>query len=195
MRSDWLLPLCGGAERLKRGGRKAHPTQKPEALLHRVLMASSKPGDLVLDPFFGSGTTGAVAKRLHRRFIGIERDPDYAEVARERIEAIEPLDPSLVAIVPSKRDEPRVPFGTLIERGLLEPGEILHDEKRRWSVRVRADGTVVSADARGSIHQIGAQVQNAPACNGWAFWHVERNGKLVPIDILRQKVRAELFQR
>jgi modification methylase len=195
MRSDWLFPLCSGPERLKRDGRKAHPTQKPEALLHRVLLASSKPGDLVLDPFFGSGTTGAVAKRLRRRFIGIERDPDYIEVARDRIEAVEPLDPNLVAVVPSKRDEPRVPFGTLVERGLVAPGEILFDEKRRWTARVRADGTVVSADARGSIHQIGAQVQNAPACNGWAFWHVERNGRPVPIDILRQKVRAELFQQ
>jgi len=195
MRSDWLFPLCSGPERLKRDGRKAHPTQKPEALLHRVLLASSKPGDLVVDPFFGSGTTGAVAKRLRRRFIGIERDPDYVEVARDRIEAVEPLDPNLVAVVPSKRDEPRVPFGTLVERGLVAPGEILFDEKRRWTARVRADGTVVSADARGSIHQIGAQVQNAPACNGWAFWHVERNGRPVPIDILRQKVRAELFQR
>jgi modification methylase len=191
MRSDWLIPLCGGPERLKRDGRKAHPTQKPEALLHRVLLASTKPDDLVLDPFFGTGTTGAVAKRLGRRFIGIERDADYAELARERIAAVTPSPPELVN-APAERDEPRIPFGTLVERGLVQPGTILFDARRRWTAKVRADGTLISADARGSIHQVGAHVQGAPACNGWSFWHVEVKGKPVPIDLLRQKVRAEL---
>ena len=192
MRSDWLIPLCNGPERLKDGdGRKAHPTQKPEALLHRILMASTKPGDLVLDPFFGTGTTGAVAKRLNRQFIGIERDPAYARLARERIRAVTPADPAAVA-APQKREEPRVPFGTLVERGLLKPGEVLFDARRRWTARVRADGTVISADARGSIHQVGAHVQGAPACNGWVFWYVERSGTPVPIDLLRQQVRAEM---
>ena len=190
MRSDWLIPLCGGPERLKRDGRKAHPTQKPEALLHRVLLASTKPDDVVLDPFFGTGTTGAVAKRLGRRFIGLERDPDYAALARERIDAVAPSPPELVN-APAERDEPRIPFGTLVERGLLEPGTILFDARRRWTAKVRADGTVISADARGSIHQVGAHVQGAPACNGWSFWHVELKGRPVPIDLLRQQVRAE----
>jgi modification methylase len=190
MRSDWLLPLCSGPERLKRDGRKAHPTQKPEALLHRILLASTKPDDLVLDPFFGTGTTGAVARRLGRRYIGIERDPDYAELARERIAAVEPAASDLVN-APAERDEPRIPFGTLIERGLLKPGTILFDARRRWTAKVRADGTLISADARGSIHQVGAQVQGAPACNGWAFWHFDLKGQPVPIDLLRQQVRAE----
>jgi modification methylase len=190
MRSDWLIPLCTGAERLKRNGHKAHPTQKPEALLHRVLLASTKKDDLVLDPFFGTGTTGAVARYLNRRFIGIERDPEYAELARERIAAVEPAAAELVS-APVERDEPRIPFGSLVERGLLRPGEVLFDARRRWTARIRADGTLISADSRGSIHQVGAQVQGAPACNGWSFWHVERKGQAVPIDLLRQQVRTE----
>ena len=192
MRSDWLFPLCGGSERLKGdGGRKAHPTQKPEALLHRVLMASSRPGDLVLDPFFGTGTTGAVAKRLGRRFIGIERDPGYAALARERIRAVKAADLEDV-VAPQKREEPRIPFGALVEHGLLKPGEVLFDARKRWTAKVRADGTVISADAKGSIHRVGAHVQGAPACNGWAFWYVERKGAMILIDTLRQQIRAEM---
>jgi modification methylase len=192
MRSDWLIPVCGGPERLKgEDGRKAHPTQKPEALLHRVLLASTKPGDLVLDPFFGTGTTGAVAKRLKRRFIGIESDPAYVRIARERISLVESAELEDVAS-PQKRDEPRVPFGTLVEMGLLKPGEILFDQSRRWTAKVRADGTLITADFRGSIHRVAAQVQGASACNGWAFWFVERKGSAVPIDWFRQQVRAEI---
>jgi len=190
MRSDWLFPVCGGPERLKRDGRKAHPTQKPEALLHRVLLASSKPGDVVLDPFFGTGTTGAVARRLGRSFVGIERDPEYAALARRRIAAVEPADPGALAIL-SKREAPRVPFGALVERGLVKPGTIVFDQRRRYTAKVRADGTLVSARSTGSIHRIGAEVQGAPACNGWAFWHVEVNGQLLPLDIFRQRFRAE----
>ena len=191
LRSDWVLPLCSGAERIKRDGRKAHPTQKPEALIYRVLLASSGLGDVVLDPFFGSGTTGAVAKKAGRDWIGIERDPDYAEIASERIDGIEgPIEPSDF-ITPSKRDEPRVPFGTLVEQGLLSPGEILFDFKRRFKARVRADGSITIAGARGSIHKIGAHVQDAPACNGWTFWYYEKktDGKPAPIDDLRRLVR------
>jgi modification methylase len=191
MRSDWLIPLCGGPERLRDGGKKAHPTQKPEALLHRVLLASSKPGDVVLDPFFGTGTTGAVAKRLRRHFVGIERDPAYAKLARRRIAAIRPAPEETVA-VQSRRDALRIPFGHLVERGLLRPGEVLVDASRRWSARVRADGSLISAEHRGSIHFVAAQVQGAPACNGWAFWHVERGGRLKLIDEFRQQLRSEI---
>ena len=191
MRSDWLLPLCGGPERLKRDGHKVHPTQKPEALLHRVLLATTRPGDLVLDPFFGTGTTGAVAKRLGRRFVGIERDRDYIALSRERIAAIDAA-PEDAIVMPQKRDEKRIPFGALVERGLLKPGDILCDSSQRWTAKVRADGTLISADARGSIHQVGALVQGAPACNGWAFWHYREQGRTVPIDLLRQRVRAEI---
>ncbi|MEE9139234.1 MAG: site-specific DNA-methyltransferase [Alphaproteobacteria bacterium] len=193
MRSDWLLPICGGGERLRDGqGRKSHPTQKPEALLHRVILASTEVGELVLDPFLGTGTTGAVAKKLGRSYIGIERDPDYAELARKRLASVPgPEDLSLVA-TPSKRAEPRIPFGWLVERGLLSPGTVLTDERRRWRAKVRADGTVVSEEAQGSIHQVAARVQGAPACNGWTFWHIESEGRLVSIDLLRRKLRAEL---
>ncbi len=192
MRSDWLMPLCGGGERLKRDGKKAHPTQKPEGLLHRVLLATSKPGDLVLDPFFGTGTTGAVARRLGRRWIGIERDKTYARLARARIDTVEPLAAADIEITPEKSAAPRIPFGTLIERGLLQPGEILFDARRRWTAKIRPDGTVISADSFGSIHKVAAEVQGAPACNGWEFWHVERRGTPVPIDVLRQQIRAEM---
>ena len=193
MRSDWLIPLCTGAERLRDDeGRKAHSTQKPEALLHRVILAASQPGDLVLDPFLGSGTTAAVAKRLHRRYLGFERDPGYAALAEARIAKVRPVeDPSLVR-PDEKRQQPRIPFGWLVERGLLEPGTVLFGPRRRWSAKVRADGTLISAEAKGSIHQVGAQVQGAPACNGWLFWNLDVEGKLVPIDVLRQKLRAEL---
>jgi modification methylase len=191
MRSDWFLPLCGGPERLKIDGRKAHPTQKPEALLHRVLLAATRPDDLVLDPFFGTGTTGAVAKRLGRRWIGIERDPDYAALAAARIAAVVPADTELVTSH-GKREEPRVPFGSLVERGLLQAGDVLFDERRRWTARVRADGSVIAADTRGSIHKVAAEVQGAAACNGWDFWFVEKHGRTIPIELLRQQVRAQM---
>jgi len=192
MRSDWLLPVCGGQERLKRGGRKAHPTQKPEALLHRVILASTKPGDLVLDPFFGTGTTGAVAKRLGRAWIGIERERDYVEIARRRIAAVAPVEDTALVETPSMRDAPRVPFGAVIERGLLRAGDVLFDQRRRWTARIHADGSIKAKGLRGSIHQVGAGVQDAPACNGWTFWHFDAKGKPTPIDALRQKIRGEM---
>src|ERR1700730_3722510 len=190
MRSDWHIPLCGGPERLTRDGKKAHPTQKPEALLHRVLLASTRPGDLVLDPFFGTGTTGAVAKRLGRRCIGIERDRSYAKLARERIAAVEAAPPDMIT-APAKREEPRIPFGTLVERGLLKPGDILVDAARLLSAKLRAAGPVTAAEARGSIPRVGAEVQGAPACNGWAFWHFLQRGHPLAIDVLRQQLAAE----
>ena len=193
MRSDWLLPICNGGERLKDAeGKKAHPTQKPEALLHRVILAATQPDDLVLDPFFGTGTTGVVAKRLGRNYIGLERDRAYIAVAEKRLKATPAnTDPEVVA-TPGKRDEPRIPFGWLVERGYLSPGTLLFSNNRRWTAKVRADGTLISADCRGSIHQVGAHVQGAPACNGWQFWWYEVEGQLKPIDLLRQKLRAEL---
>jgi modification methylase len=192
MRSDWLIPLCGGPERLRGGdGKKAHPTQKPEALLHRIVLASTRPGEVVFDPFFGTGTTGAVAKRLGRRFVGIERDAGYAKLARRRIAAIRPAASEAI-VLDSRRDAPRIPFGNLIERGLLSPGDVLVDGNRRWTARVRADGSLISAEHRGSIHAVAARIQGAPACNGWAFWHVERNGNLVSIDQFRQQLRSEM---
>jgi len=192
MRSDWTLPICTGHERLKdANGTKAHPTQKPEALLHRVLLSSTKPGDVVLDPFFGTGTTGAVARMLGRDFIGIEREPSYLEVAHARLARVRPYDASVLEVTPSRRAEPRIPFGSLIERGMLRPGEVLVSP-RGATARVRADGTLAGADRTGSIHQVGAALEGAPSCNGWTYWHFRRDGQTIPIDLLRQQVRAEM---
>jgi modification methylase len=193
MRSDWVLPICTGHERLKdANGDKAHPTQKPESLLHRVLVATTNPGDVVLDPFFGTGTTGAVAKMLGRDFIGIEREADYRRVAQERIDRVRKFDASALEITGSKRTEPRVPFGQVVERGMLRPGEELYSIGNRYTAKVRADGTLIGGDVKGSIHQVGAAYERAPSCNGWTYWHYKRDGKMIPIDILRQQIRAEM---
>ena len=193
MRSDWLFPICSGPERLKDdGGRKAHPTQKPEALLHRVLLASSNCGDVVLDPFFGTGTTGAVAKRLGRSYVGIERDEDYAAAAAERLAKVRTLPASALETQPSKRSEPRVPFGTIVELGILKPGSALFDPRRKIKAEVKADGTITWQRNQGSIHRLGAQVQGKQACNGWTFWHFETGGKLRPIDDLRERAKEQL---
>jgi modification methylase len=187
MRSDWEFPICGGPERLKKNGVKVHPTQKPEALIYRILLACSKPGDVVLDPFFGTGTTGAVAKRLGRHWIGIEREPVYIEAAEERIAAALPLDESALTTMQSPKAAPRVAFGALIENGMLSPGTMLTDTKRRWKATIGADGSLKSdCGQAGSIHKLGAMLQNAPACNGWTFWHYEAVDGLKPIDALRQ---------
>lgn len=195
MRSDWWMPICNGGERLKdKDGHKAHPTQKPESLLYRVLMASTRFGDVVLDPFFGSGTTGAVAKRLRRDFVGIEQCPRYVEMALDRIDRVQPLeDPGLLQ-TPQKREQPRVAFGCLVERGLLEPGTTLYGPQKKFSARVRADGTLIARKnkVQGSIHKVGATLQGAAACNGWSFWHFDREGEAVSIDVLRQKIREEM---
>jgi modification methylase len=191
MRSDWFIPLCTGEERLKDGGgRKVHPTQKPEALIARILLAASNPGDVVLDPFFGSGTTGAVAKKLGRHFVGIERDPIYAAAAERRIAAVTPVDAVAFMTAPARRTEPRVAFLSVVEAGLIAAGETLRDEKARHSAIVRADGTLALGQMVGSIHKVGALAQGLPACNGWIFWHASRRGRLVPIDTMRSDYRA-----
>ena len=193
MRSDWLFPLCTGEERLKdEKGRKTHPTQKPEALLARILMAASNPGDVVLDPFFGTGTTGAVARRLGRRFVGIEREEVYAQAARRRIELVRPLEGAATASPPAKRAEPRIPFLSLVEAGHVLAGETLVCASGRRSALVRADGTLKAGPAVGSIHKIGALVQGLPACNGWTFWHLERGGARIVLDTLRAELRAKM---
>jgi modification methylase len=192
-RSDWFMPLCTGEERLKGpDGKKLHPTQKPEALLARVILAASRPDDLVLDPFCGTGTTGAVAHRLRRRFVGIERDADYAAAARRRIAATEPLPTQTLAPFMTAREAPRVPFAALIERGLVAPGISLVDAKRRHRALVRPDGALALGEAVGSIHRIGAIAQGLEACNGWTYWHVETPRGLTLIDVLRARLRAEM---
>ncbi len=193
MRSDWLIPLCTGSERLKgEDGSKLHPTQKPEALLYRIMLAATKPGDLIVDPFFGTGTTGAAAKRLGRRYIGLERDKSYIAGAKKRIAEVEPIQDLDAIKIFNKKSEPRVPFGNVLERGLLQPGDILYDSRARYQAKVRADGTLVATDIRGSIHQVGAKLQGLPSCNGWTFWHFQHDNELMPIDILRQRIRSEI---
>lgn len=187
MRSDWLIPICGGPERLKKGGHKVHPTQKPEALLYRILLACSNPGDVILDPFFGTGTTGAVAKRLGRHYIGIEREDGYIAAAKERIELALPLDESTVKTMMAPKAATRVAFGTLVECGMIAPGSLLTDVRRRWKAVVRVDGSLeCEGQAPGSIHKVGAGVQGAPSCNGWTFWHIDDGRQLRVIDAVRQ---------
>ena len=192
MRSDWVIPLCTGSERIKLNGEKAHPTQKPEALLRRVLLSSTKVGDLILDPFFGTGTTGAVAKKLHRNWVGIEKEQLYVDIALERINSIEVSEQDLSLFsTPSKRDRPRVPFSALVEQDLLEIGEPLYSQDKTYSAVVCADGTIQAGGRRGSIHKIGAWLQGKKTCNGWDFWYCRREGKLVPIDRLRTQYLKE----
>jgi DNA modification methylase len=194
MRSDWELPLCTGGERIKIDGQKAHPTQKPEALLYRALLASTEPGDIVLDPFFGVGTTGAVAKRLGRRWVGIEREQKYARLAIQRIERIEPepLEDEFYDVADAKRRAPRVPFARLLELGLLRPGQRLYFRKQRsQAARVKPDGRLVLKKDEGSIHQLGKMLSQGAPCNGWEHWYVrDEEGEWIVLDKLRQKARA-----
>ena len=193
MRSDWTFALCTGEERIKDAdGKKAHPTQKPEALLHRVLLSATRPGDVILDPFFGTGTTGAAAKRLGRHYIGIERDETYVEVAETRIASVIPTRPEDLMVTGSKRAEPKVPFGALVEAGLLQPGDRLYCPKGEREARVRADGSLVHGSLSGSIHKLGALLENAPACNGWTYWRFKTDQGLKSIDALRSEVRAAM---
>src|SRR5215813_535918 len=191
VRSDWTIPLCTGEERLKQAdGGKLHPTQKPEALLARTILAASRPDDLVIDPFCGTGTTGAVAKRLGRRFVGFERDAGYAKAAERRIASVAPLEAPTLAPFMTAREAPRVPFSALLERGLVSAGAKLVDAKGRHKALVRADGAIALGETVGSIHRIGALAQGLEACNGWTFWHLETAKGLVSIDALRAEVRA-----
>ncbi len=186
MRSDWVLPICNGAERLKEGGHKVHPTQKPEALLYRVLLSTTEKGDVVLDPFFGTGTTGAVAKRLGRQWIGCEREGNYRDAALKRIEKELPLDESALTTMQAGRSAPKVAFGALVENGFIAPGTEVFDKKRRWTATVRADGSLAHEMKTGSIHGLGKDLQSAPSCNGWTFWHYEVEGEVKPIDAARK---------
>jgi modification methylase len=194
MRSDWEFPLCTGGERLKdQDGKKVHPTQKPESLLSRIILACTAPGDVVLDPFFGTGTTGAVAKKLGRHFVGIEQDKTYIKAAKARIDDVSICDDDDVMEPTSgKRNEKRIPFGWLLERGLIKPGTVLTDSSREITAKVGADGSIITPGIRGSIHKVGAAMLGAPSCNGWTFWHYKENGGYKPIDLLRERVRLEM---
>ena len=191
MRSNWNLPICNGAERLKKNGKKVHSTQKPEALLHRILLATSNKNDLILDPFLGSGTTATIAKRYSRNWIGIEKESKYIKEAQKRIDNTIKMHGADIQIIKSIKEEPRIPFGSLIEKGFLNAGETLFDGRKRWFAKVRIDGSLISNNSKGSIHSVGAEVQGLPACNGWTFWHTKFKGTIVPIDTLRNIIRSE----
>ncbi len=190
MRSDWTIPICTGSERLKNNdGIKIHPTQKPENLISRVIMSSTKINDIVLDPFFGTGTTGVIAKKLNRNFIGIEENKEYVKQSIKRIKNTLKLYPEEIIQTTPKTQEKRIPFGALLEKGLIIPGQLLTDFRNRWTAKVRADGSLISKDNRGSIHSVAAALQGLPACNGWSFWYVKKSGQLISIDHLRSMMR------
>ena len=190
MRSDWHIPICAGKERLREdNNQRSHPTQKPEALLYRIMVSSTHKGDTVLDPFLGSGTTAVMAKKLQRNFIGFEQDPNYIKLAKKRLKNTQPLSEDIVTMTKSRRDLPKVPFGELVEQGIIPPGAVLTDKKERFKATVSIDGSLKIKDLSGSIHQLGAKVQGLPSCNGWDFWHIKNKTKSTLLDEVRSDYR------
>ncbi len=190
MRSDWHIPICAGKERLREtNNQRSHPTQKPEALLYRIMVSSTNIGDTILDPFLGSGTTAVMAKKLQRNFIGFEQDKDYIKLAKKRLTNTNPLSDETVTMTKSRKDLPKVPFGELVEQGIIPPGAVLTDKKERYKATVSIDGTLKIKDLSGSIHQLGAKVQGLPSCNGWDFWHVKNKLKTTLLDEVRSDYR------
>ena len=192
MRSDWVFPICNGIERLKYKGKKVHPTQKPEALITRIILSATKPGDIILDPFFGTGTTGAVSKKYNRKFIGIENNKKYIKFAKQRIKKIVSIKDLDSLNFKENKEQIRIPFGQLIEFNLIKPGEILYDLNKRWNAKVKIDGSLISENFKGSIHTLAAKLQNLPSCNGWTFWYKSEKNNSISINLLREKVRSEL---
>ncbi len=188
MRSNWNLPICSGSERLKKNGKKIHSTQKPESLLHRIFLATSKKNDLILDPFLGSGTSAAVAKKLGRNYFGIEKEKNYFKAAEQRINATKPIEDDLLDTLKNNRSKPRIPFGSLVELGIIKPGTNIFDNKKKITARIMADGSIKHNQAEGSIHKVAATILGAESCNGWTFWHCDINGRTYPIDYLRQRL-------
>ncbi len=188
MRSNWSLPICSGSERLKKNGKKIHSTQKPKSLLHRILLATSNKNDLVLDPFLGSGTSAAVAKKLGRNYFGIEKEKNYFKAAEERLKATKPIEDDLLDTLKNNRSKPRIPFGSLVELGIIKPGTNIFDNKKKITARIMADGSIKHNQAEGSIHKVAATILGTESCNGWTFWHCDINGRSYPIDYLRQRL-------
>ena len=188
MRSNWNLPICSGTERLKKNGKKIHSTQKPEALLHRILLATTNKNDLVLDPFLGSGTTAAVAKKLGRKYYGIEKEKTYFKAVEQRLKDIKPIEDDFLDTLKNNRSKPRIPFGSLVELGIIKPGTIIFDNKKKINAKIMADGSIKHQQAEGSIHKVAATILGAESCNGWTYWHYNMNGNIVPIDHLRQRL-------
>ena len=191
MRSDWTLPICNGKERLKKNGRKIHSTQKPEALLHRIILATTNKGDAIFDPFLGTGTTAVISKKLGRNYFGVEKNKKYFVAAKERIEKTIKIPDDCLDTIENNKSKPRVPFGSLVELGIIKPGSSLFDPEKKINAKIMADGSIKYKDFEGSIHKIAAKIMGAESFNGWTYWHYDLNGSSVLIDSLRQKFIAE----
>ena len=190
MRSDWYIPICSGKERLrKNNNQRSHPTQKPEALMYRIILSSTNKGDIILDPFLGSGTTAVVAKRLQRNFIGIEQDKEYISLAKKRLKQTKVLNDEVVKMKKSRKDLPKVPFGELVEQGIIPPGAVLTDKKEKYKATVTVDGSLKINNISGSIHKVGATIQGLSNCNGWDFWHIKIKSTSILLDEVRDKYR------
>ena len=189
IRSTWNLPICNGNERLKENGKKVHSTQKPESLLHRILLASSNKNDLILDPFLGSGTTAVVAKKLGRIFYGIEKDKRYFDAANKRLKNTKPIEDNYLDTLQNNRSKPRIPFGSLVEMGVIKPGTEIYDQKKKVNAKIMVDGSIKYQQSEGSIHKVAAKILGAESCNGWTYWHYQSGNTLKPIDELRQRLR------
>ena len=187
MRSDWTLPICNGNERIKKNGKKVHSTQKPESLLHRILLASTNKDDFVFDPFLGTGTTAAVAKKLGRNYFGIENEKKYFETAKQRLERTIKMEDHYLDTIKNNKSKPRIPFGSLVELGIVKPGMSVFDYKKKVNAKIMADGSIKYQNSEGSIHKVAAKIIGAESCNGWTYWHYNNNGSILPIDDLRQR--------
>jgi len=188
MRSDWTLPICNGSERIKRNGKKVHPTQKPESLLHRVLLASTNKGDFVFDPFLGTGTTAVVAKKLGRNYFGIDKEKKYIKTAKQRLKKTIKIEDHYLDTIKNNKSKPRIPFGSLVELGIVKPGMSVFDQKKKVNAKIMADGSIKYQNSEGSIHKVAAKIIGAESCNGWTYWHYNKNGSILPIDHLRQRL-------
>jgi len=188
MRSDWTLPICNGSERVKKNGKKVHSTQKPESLLLRILLASTNKNDFVFDPFLGTGTTAVVAKKLGRNYFGIEREKKYFNTAKQRLEKTIKIEDHYLDTIKNNKSKPRIPFGSLVELGIVKPGMSIFDHKKKVNAKIMADGSIKYKNSEGSIHKMAAKIIGTESCNGWTFWHYNNNGSILPIDNLRQRL-------
>jgi len=188
VRSDWTLPICNGKERIKTNGKKIHSTQKPESLLHRVLLASTNKGDLIFDPFLGTGTSASVAKKMGRNYFGIEKEKKYFKAAQQRLSKTKKIEDHYLDTIKNNKSKPRIPFGSLVELGIVKPGMDIFDQKKKISAKIMADGSIKYQGDAGSIHKVAAKIIGAESCNGWTYWHYNMGGSIVPIDNLRQRL-------
>ena len=193
MRSDWTLPICNGNERIKKNRKKAHSTQKPESLLHRVLLSSTNKNDLVFDPFLGTGTTAVVSKKIGRNYFGIEKEKKYYNIAEQRLEETTKIKDHCLDVIKNNKSKPRIPFGSLIEMGIIKPGMEIFDSKKKVNAKIMVDGSIKHNESEGSIHKVAAKITGTESCNGWTYWHYHLNGALVPIDNLRQKLISKNY--